>query len=83
MRPLSFSSALRSNGSAIAIARERTHEAWKVATIGPLAAQQASTPRLGTSGSWMCSTSKPPSRTQRRTRAAEMNPNDILATDPL
>ena len=39
-----------------------------VATIGPSATQQASSDRLGAAGSCTCSTSKPPSLTQRRTR---------------
>jgi hypothetical protein len=56
---------------------------WKVATIGPVAAQQASSDSDGVAGSWRCSTSNAPSRSQRRTRAAESGPKFTRATDPL
>ena len=68
---------------AASIARDRRFEVWKVATIGPVAAQQASSDSDGVAGSWMCNTSKPPSRTQRRTRVAEIGPKFTRATDPL
>ena len=54
-----------------------------VATIGPVAIQQASRDRLGAAGSCTCSTSKLPSLSQRRTRLADRNPNASRATEPL
>ena len=54
-----------------------------VATIGPDATQQASSGSDGTVGSCTCSTSKSPSRSQRRTRLADSGPNASRATDPL
>ena len=56
---------------------------WKVATIGPVAAQQASSDSDGVAGSWMCSTSNSPSRSHRRTRAADTGPKFTRATEPL
>ena len=56
---------------------------WNVATIGPVAAQHASTDSDGVAGSWTCSTSNSPSRSQRRTRAAEIGPKFTRATEPL
>ena len=38
---------------------------------------------LGLSGSWMCSRSKAPRRSQRRTRAALSGPKFTRATEPL
>ncbi len=78
-----FSSAGSRNGDAAIIARDRRFDVWKVATIGPVAAQQASSDREGVAGSWMCSTSKWPSRSQRRTRVADSGPKFTRATDPL
>ena len=63
--------------------RERGIAVWNVATIGPEATQQASSDRLGISGSCTCSTSNPPSLIQRRTRVADRKPNDSRATEPL
>ena len=80
---LIFSSADCSTGSAACSTRERGLAVWKVATIGPVAIQQASKDRLGAAGSCTCSTSKSPSRTHRRTRLADTKPNDSLATEPL
>ena len=65
------------------IARERTLEVWKVATTGHSAAHSASKEMLGVAGSCRCSTSKRPSLSQRRTRAATTGPKDTRATDPL
>ena len=56
---------------------------WNVATIAPVAAQHASSDRDGVVGSWMCSTSNPPSRSHRRTRAADSGPKFTRATEPL
>jgi hypothetical protein len=83
IRALTFSRADCRMGYAAVIARDRGLDVWKVATIGPSAAQQASTDRLGVTGSCTCSTSKPPSRSHRRTRAADRNPKLTLATEPL
>ena len=63
--------------------RERTVATWKVATSGPSWIMQASSDRLGGAGSWTCTTSKSPSRSQRRTRAADTRPNCTRATEPL
>jgi hypothetical protein len=65
------------------MARERGLEVWKVATIGPCAAQQASRPSEGEAGSWMWITSNRPSCSQRRTRAADRKPKLSRATEPL
>ncbi|GAA3111509.1 hypothetical protein GCM10020254_67060 [Streptomyces goshikiensis] len=83
IRALIFSSAGCRIGYAAIMARERGFEVWKVATIGPCAAQQDSSPSEGEAGSWMWITSKTPSCSQRRTRAAERNPKFRRATDPL
>ena len=83
IRALIFSSAGWRIGYAAIIARERGFEVWKVATIGPCAAQQASRPREGEAGSWMCRTSNSPSCSQRRTRAADRKPKFSRATEPL
>ena len=82
-RAPTFSSAGSSSDEAASIARERRLDVWKVATIGPFAAQQASSDSDGVAGSWMCRRSNRPSRTQRRTRAAEIGPMFTRATDPL
>ncbi len=83
IRALIFSSAACRMAYAAIIARERGLEVWKVATIGPDAAQQVSRPSEGEVGSWMCTTSKAPSCSQRRTRAADRNPKFSRATEPL
>jgi hypothetical protein len=57
--------------------------AWKVATIGPRASMQTSSDTDGGAGSWTWTTSKCPSRSQRRTRVADTGPNCQLAIDPL
>jgi hypothetical protein len=78
-----FSRLGRSSGCAACMARERRFAVWKVATIGPCAAQRASRDSDGVTGSWMCRTSNEPSASQRRTRAALTGPNVSRATDPL
>ncbi len=83
IRALIFSSAGWRMGYAAIIARERGLEVWKVATMGPCAAQHASRESEGVAGSWMCSTSKRPSCSQRRTRAADRKPKFSRATEPL
>ena len=62
---------------------ERVVAAWKVATIGPLAIMQTSSDTDGGAGSCTWTTSKCPSRSQRRTRAADTGPNCTLAIEPL
>ena len=62
---------------------DRVVAAWKVATIGPLAIMQTSRDTDGGAGSCTWTTSKCPSRSQRRTRAAETGPNCRLAIEPL
>ena len=54
-----------------------------MATIGPLAIMQTSSDTDGGAGSCTWTTSKCPSRSQRRTRAAETGPNWMLAIEPL
>ncbi|CAL9287765.1 hypothetical protein SUDANB91_01333 [Streptomyces sp. SudanB91_2054] len=83
IRALIFSSAAWRIEYAAIIARERGLDVWKVATIGPCAAQQVSRPSEGEVGSWMWMTSKAPSCSQRRTRAADRKPKLRRATDPL
>ncbi len=80
---LIFSSAACSIGWAACSTRERGFAACTVATIGPDATQQASSDRLGATGSCTCSTSNLPSRIHRRTRLADRKPKASLATDPL
>jgi hypothetical protein len=80
---LIFSRADCSIPSAACITRDRGLAVCMVATMGPVATQQASRDRLGAAGSCTCSTSKSPSRTHRRTRLADRKPNDSLATEPL
>ena len=63
--------------------RERAVAAWKVATSGPSWIMQVSSDRLGGAGSCTCTTSNSPSRSQRRTRAADTTPNCSRATEPL
>jgi hypothetical protein len=75
---------LRRNVAAdVSRARDRSWEVWKVATTGQVAAHSARTETLGVAGSWMCSTSKSPSASQRRTRPATSGPKDTRATEPL
>lgn len=83
IRALIFSRAGCRIGYAAIIARDRGFEVWKVATIGPCAAQQDSSPSEGEAGSWMWITSKVPSWSQRRTRAADRKPKFSRATEPL
>ena len=64
-------------------ARDRAVAVWKVATIGPRAAKQASIDSDGTVGSCRCSTSKRPSRSHRRVRVSDSGPNASRATEPL
>ncbi len=56
---------------------------WNVATSGPSWIMQVSSDRLGGAGSCTCTTSKAPSRSHLRTRAAATMPNCSRATDPL
>ena len=81
--PSIFSSAERSTGWVASSTLDLRIAVCTVATIGPDATQQASSDREGTAGSWTCSTSKLPSRSQRRTRCVDSGPNASLATDPL
>ena len=83
MRPLIRSSQGRTTGPQAARSFERVVAAWKVATIGPLAIMQTSSDTDGGAGSCTCTTSKCPSRSQRRTRAADTGPNCQLAIEPL
>ena len=78
-----FSSAVRSTGWVASSTRDLGIAVCTVATIGPDATQQASSGSDGTVGSCTCSTSKSPSRSQRRTRLADSGPNESRATDPL
>ena len=78
-----FSIAGRSTPPAICIERDRGVAVWKVATTGNSAAHRASSEMLGVMGSWMCSRSNRPARSQRRTRAALSGPKFTRATDPL
>lgn len=83
IRALIFSRAAWRIEYAATIALERGFEVWKVATIGPCAAQHVSRPSDGEDGSWMWTTSKVPSCSQRRTRAADRKPKFSRATEPL
>ena len=65
------------------MARERSRLEWKVATIGTVAAHSARIETLGAIGSWMWTTSKCPSSSQRLTRVAVSGPNVRRATEPL
>ena len=56
---------------------------WNVATIGPVATQRASMPRLGVTGSCRCRMSNSPPISHLRTRRALIGPNVMRATDPL
>ena len=83
MRPLSFSKNGCRTLSNIDRNRDRVSAMWNVATSGPSWIMQASSGRLAAAGSCTCTTSKSPSRSQRRTRAADRNPNCTWATEPL
>ncbi len=83
IRPLTFSRAERSMGSAAWSALERVVAPWTVATMGPSKTQQAISDRLGAAGSCTCRTSKLPSLSHRRTLLADSGPKDSLATEPL
>ena len=83
IRPLIFSSDGRRIEAEADIARDRICDVWKVATTGHSVAHSASSDRLGDAGSCRCTTSKAPSRSQRRTRAATTGPNETRATEPL
>ena len=83
IRPLIRSSQGRTTGPDAASHFDRVVAAWKVATIGPLAIMQTSSDTDGGAGSCTWTTSKCPSRSQRRTRAAETGPNCRLAIEPL
>ena len=83
IRPLIRSSHGRTTGPQAARNFDRVVAAWKVATIGPLAIMQTSRDTDGGAGSCTWTTSKCPSRSQRRTRAADTGPNCTLAIEPL
>ena len=83
IRASSLSTAARSTVPASRSDRDRGVAAWKVPTTGCSAAHRASRAMLGVTGSWTCSRSKRPWRSQRRTRAAVSGPKLTLATDPL
>ena len=78
-----FSSHGRATGPEAASPFERVVAAWKVATIGPSAIMQTSRDTDGDAGSCTWTTSNRPSRSQRRTRAADTGPNCMLAIEPL
>ncbi len=63
--------------------RLRAVAVWKVATMGPAAAKQASMDSDGTVGSCRCSTSNRPWRSHRRVRASDSGPKQSRATLPL
>src|SRR3954463_5081891 len=73
----------RTTGPQAARNFDRVVAAWNVATIGPLAIMQTSNDTDGGAGSGTWTTSKCPSGSQRRTRAADTGPNCTLAIDPL
>src|SRR3712207_197586 len=83
MRPAIFSSQGRTSGPKAARVLDRVVAAWKVATIGPSAIMQTSSPTEGGTGSCTWTTSKWPSRSQRRTRVALTGPHCMLAIAPL
>ena len=83
IRPVIRSSHGRTTGPQAASHFERTVAAWKVATIGPLAIMQTRRDTDGGAGSCTWTTSNRPSRSQRRTRAADTGPNCTLAIEPL
>ena len=83
IRPLIFSSHGRAIGPTAASHFDRTVAAWKVATTGPFAIMQTSRETDGDAGSCTWTTSKWPSRSHRRTRAAATGPNCMLAIEPL
>ena len=83
MRPESFSRNGCRTVSNIDRNRDRVVAAWNVATSGPSWIMQVSSDRLGGAGSCTWTTSKSPSRSQRRTRAADTRPNCSRATEPL
>ena len=62
---------------------ERTVAVWNVATMGPSAIMQTSRDNDGGAGSCTWTTSKCPSRSHRRARAADSGPNWMLAIEPL
>ena len=83
IRPLIRSIHGPATGPEAASHFDRVVAAWNVATIGPLAIMQTSRDTEGAAGSCTWTTSKCPSRSQRRTRAAETGPNCRLAIEPL
>jgi hypothetical protein len=83
IRPAIFSSHGRAIGPTAASHFDRVVAAWKVATRGPVAIMQTSRDTDGDAGSCTWTTSKCPSRSQRRTRAADTGPNCMLAIEPL
>jgi hypothetical protein len=83
IRPLIRSSQGCTTGPHAASHFDRVVAAWKVATIGPLAIMHTSRDADGGAGSCTWTTSNWPSRSQRRTRAAETGPNWRLAIEPL
>src|SRR3954470_9102982 len=83
IRALIFSKEGRRIAADAERARDRWLAEWYVTTTGHSAAHSASSERLGVAGWCTWSTSKWPSLSQRRTRAATTGPNDIRATAPL
>jgi hypothetical protein len=83
IRPVTFSSHGRTTGPKAASTFDRVVAAWNVATIGPVAIMQTSSAIDGAAGSCTWTTSKCPSRSHRRTRAADTGPNWTLAIEPL
>jgi hypothetical protein len=83
IRPVSFSRNGCRNVSPRASMRDRPDAEWKVATRGPSWIMQVNSERLGGAGSCTWTTSKSPSRSHRRTRAAETTPNWSRAIEPL
>ncbi len=83
MRAEIFSMAVCTREYIAASMRERSIDECQVATIGPRADQHDRIETLGEAGSCTCSTSKSPSRSQRRTRRVDTGPNATRAFDPL
>ena len=83
IRPVIFSSQGRAIGPIAASHFDRVVAAWKVATTGPRRSCRPAGETDGDAGSCTWTTSKWPSRSHRRTRAAETGPNWMLAIEPL
>ena len=83
IRADTFSIAVCASFESVSIMRDLSIEECQVATIGPFAAQQAKTERLGASGSCTCSTSNSPSSIHFETFRAAIGPKLNRATEPL